>query len=232
MNKEKNVVESNVVKILKNIGVFILLLAGYIIFPLIVGLLFYKVFKFSEIISMFIGNISFLLVLIAVYYKMFKEKIKDYYYNFSKYFGDGLKYWGIGLAVMFVSNMIMAYVIFPGEIAINEEVNRQYISSYIFIGFVSSCILAPFIEEMIFRFGVREMVGKGKYFPLVSAILFGLPHALTGITSVLQLLYIIPYGALGYAFAYTYNKTNNIYVSMTIHAMHNLMCFFVIVFFA
>lgn len=236
MEKENVVVENNVVKVVKNIGVFVLLLLGYLLLPQIVGLLFYKVFNISETISIFIGNISFLVVLIAVFYKMFKDKFKDYCNNFSNYFGDGLKYWGIGLAVMFISNMIMAYVVFPGEIAANEEINRVYILANPFIGFVSISILAPFIEEMIFRFGLRKMVGKSKFFPLISAFAFGLPHVLTGMTwslslnNLLQLLYVIPYGALGYAFGYIYNKTDNILVSMSIHSVHNLMCFFVIVF--
>ena len=106
--------------------------------------------------------------------------------------------------------------------------------TYPIIGFISVGILAPFVEEMIFRFGLKKITGESNLFPLVSAIVFGLPHALTGISSfpgdAIQLLYILPYGALGYAFGYIFKKYDNILCSMSIHIIHNIMCFLVIFF--
>jgi membrane protease YdiL (CAAX protease family) len=224
--------------ITKNVVIFLALLLSYIFLPYLIAVVFYDVFNLDKTICEFIGNISYMLLLLAFYFKMFKSKIKDFCSNFSKYFGDSLKYWGIGLAVMFVSNAIMAYVIFPGEIATNEELNRQFIVGNPLLGLFSVAILAPFVEEMIFRFGLREVVGKKKYFPIISALCFGLPHVLTGmdtsftLNNILQLLYVIPYGALGYAFGYIYNETDNIFCSMSMHFLHNLMCFMVIFFLA
>lgn len=214
---------------------FLGLLIGYVLIPQIVGITVFKTFKLSEELSMFIGNMSYMIIIVCIYYKMFIEKIKDFKNHFSTYFGDSLKYWGIGLIVMYISNLILAYLIFPGEVAANEELNRIYLQDFPIMGFISVVILAPFIEEMIFRFGLKKAFPKTKYFPVVSAIFFGFPHVLAGfskdatvIENLMQLLYVVPYGALGYAFGYIYKKSDNIFSSMLSHMMHNFMCFVVI----
>lgn len=227
--------KSRIKEIAKGWLIFLALLMGYLLLPQIVGILVFRTFKFSEELSMFIGNISYMIILISVYYKMFLEKIKDFKNHFSTYFGDSLKYWGIGLVVMYVSNLILAYLIFPGEVAANEELNRIYLQNFPIIGFISVVILAPFIEEMIFRFGLKKAFSKTKIFPFISAIFFGIPHVLAGFSkdasvleNLMQLLYVVPYGALGYAFGYIYKKSDNILSSMLSHMMHNFMCFVVI----
>ncbi len=240
MNNNENIEvknENKIISVLKGIGIFLALLLSYLLVPQFVGLFVYSVFKLNETISMFIGNVSYAIILIVVYFKMFKEKIVNYYKNFALFFGDTLKLWGIGLLVMFISNLFLAYVVFGGEVASNEAVNRAYILENPITGFILVALLAPFVEEMIFRYGLRKLTGKSKYFPLVSAIVFGVPHIIAGISlpfgvdDLLQFLYVIPYGALGYVFGYIYNKTDNIFCSMSAHFMHNFMCFMVILLF-
>ena len=48
-------------------------------------------------------------------------------------------------------------------------------------------------------------------------------HIISYITSPIDLVYLIPYSALGIAFALLYHKTNNIFSTITMHAMHNLL---------
>ena len=160
---------------------------------------------------------------------MFKESVKKYFSNFAKNFGDSLKYWGIGLALMYLFNIILIYVVFNGNISANEELNRQAITSYPIIGFISISIVAPLVEEMLFRYGLRKVTGKTKYFPLITAILFGGVHTLAGIgLSLKELLFILPYGSLGYAFGYLYNKSDNIVSTIVSHSIHNTIVFIII----
>ncbi len=215
----------------KGILLEILMVIIYVFVPVLVALLFYKFFKLPEIPSAFIGNICAALIFILLFFPTLKRQFKDFFSNFSDNLHDSLKYWGIGLAVMMVTNIILNVFVFPGEIAENEELNRSFINIYPIIGFFEVSLLAPFIEEMIFRFGLRKACGKNKYFPLISALAFGLPHALNGVNTLADLpylLYTIPYGALGYAFAYSYNKSNNIFSSIMCHFFHNTMCFVLI----
>lgn len=225
-NNEKIVVneETKFQKFLKGLGIFILIFTGYILIPSLVGSMFYYSLHVSENAAMMIGNTAFVLVLIIVYRKMLLGKLKDYGRNFPRYFSEGLKCWAIGFGVMAVSNIILSYI--TGDIAANEEANREFISGNLFLGFYSVVIMAPFVEEMIFRFSLKRMVISDKWFPLVSALMFGLAHIVFADTSsMLEYLYVIPYGALGYAFGYIYAKTDNIYSSMILHAIHNFVSF-------
>jgi len=231
MEEEKSFVIKN---FMDRLGKYILLFAGYIFIPSIVAAIFYKKFRFSDMGASFVGNLSFVVILILIYYNMFEEKIKDFIQNRHKYMKDGFKYWGYGLLVMYIANIILVTLVFS-DIAANEEVNRSIINEYPFLGMLSVTFLAPFVEEMIFRYGLKEVCPNTKYYPLISALVFGVPHALTGMSTsmtvfenLIQLLYVIPYGALGYAFGYIYKKTDNIYVSMSMHAIHNFLCFVII----
>lgn len=231
--ENKEIIEVKENKILERVGVFLGILLGYLFVPQVIGYYIFKSFHVDSIVAGLIGTAFFALIILIVFYSMFKEKIKDYFSNFLKYFKTSLKYWALGLVVMIISNLLLSFI-FTG-IAANEELNRNFVLGNPLFGFFSIVLIAPFVEEMIFRFGLRKLTGKSKYFPLISAIAFGVPHILAGINSplgiddLLQFLYVIPYGALGYAFGYIYNKTDNIFTSMTAHAIHNFMCFVVIV---
>ena len=50
--------------LISNIGIFILLLAGYLILPQIVGSMVYERLNLSSNLSMLIGNMSFVIILI------------------------------------------------------------------------------------------------------------------------------------------------------------------------
>ena len=94
---------------------------------------------------------------------------------------------------------------------------------------ISISIVAPLVEEMLFRYGLRKVTGKTKYFPLITAILFGGVHTLAGIgLSLKELLFILPYGSLGYAFGYLYNKSDNIISTIVSHSIHNTIVFIII----
>jgi len=233
MENNEKVVVNGIVKFenfLKGLGIFVLTFLGFVFVPFIIGSVVYS-FGLSESVSTLIGNVSFLVLLFVIYRKMLIGKIKDYFRHFSRYFGDGLKYWAFGFLVMAVSNLILSYVI--GDIAANEEANREFINGNLLVGFCSVVLVAPFVEEMMFRFTAKKMVSNDKWFPLVSAVLFGLAHIVfANNSSLLEYLYVIPYGALGYSFGYAYVKTDNIYTSMFLHAMHNFISFMAVAFMA
>lgn len=221
----KNKIEN----IFKGIGYTLVLFLSYVMIPSVLAIIIRQAFNLSEDISSFIGNVIYLIGLIIYFRKMFKEKLKDYFKNFTNYFGKSLKYWGIGLLVMIVTNLILNYLVFPGQIANNEEVNRTYLEMNKIIGFIQIVFMAPLVEEMIFRFSIRKITDHKKWFPIISALVFGLPHALTGITTPLELLYTIPYGALGYAFAALYNDTDNIWTNISMHMLHNAVVYIIII---
>jgi len=159
-------------------------------------------------------------IAIALYYKSLKIQLKDFKDNFMKYLDEGFKLWVLGLVVMGSTNVLIT-IINGGNMANNEESVREMINAVPYLTIILTAIFAPIIEELVFRKAFRDMF-QGKWlFILTSGIVFGSLHVLGNITSLYDLLYLIPYSSLGIAFAYMYYKTNNIYTSMSMHFIHN-----------
>lgn len=165
-----------------------------------------------EILSMGIVAIIFRKKLIHDFKDICKHH-KEYY---SKYF----KYWLIGIMIMLISNSIIMFL-FKHSMAGNEEAVRSLFKiSPIYI-YLSSVLYAPFVEELIFRQAFKNIFRKTWLFIFLSGFIFGGLHVFTNIETALDLLYLIPYCSLGFAFAYMLYKTNNIFVSMGFHFLHN-----------
>lgn len=162
-------------------------------------------------------------IIVAVYFKTLKKDFKNF---FNKHFIDNLeeafKYWLIGFLVMVSSNFLIA-IITNGTIATNEESIRSLIKiAPLYMAF-SISLYAPICEELIFRKGIRELVNRKWLYIFVSGFVFGGLHVISSLTAPIYLLYLIPYCSLGFAFAYSYYKTKNIFSTITMHMMHNTM---------
>ena len=84
-------------------------------------------------------------------------------------------------------------------------------------------ILAPFTEELVFRKALKDFIKSPVIFAFCSFLLFGGAHVFNSAETILDYLYIIPYGALGAAFAFAYSKTDTVFTSMTLHMLHNTL---------
>lgn len=141
-----------------------------------------------------------------------KKKHKEY---FKKYF----KYWLISVGIMMISNAIINLL--GNGIAGNEEALRDTFKISPFYIYFSSVIFAPIVEELVFRQSIRNIIPNKILFIIVSGVIFGGLHVLTGFSGPMDLLYLIPYCAPGIAFAYILADSDNILISMGLHFMHN-----------
>lgn len=82
-------------------------------------------------------------------------------------------------------------------------------------------LLAPFYEEIVFRFAIFKQLSANTaskiLMAIVSAVAFGLIHY----GSFSSLLGTIPYMFVGLFFCWVYYKTNNIFYSILIHLLLN-----------
>ena len=85
----------------------------------------------------------------------------------------------------------------------------------------SAVFFAPFTEEMVFRNSIKNIITNKYVFIITSGLVFGGLHVIGNINTIYDLLYIIPYSTPGIAFAIMLQKTDNIFVPMGIHFMHN-----------
>ncbi len=94
--------------------------------------------------------------------------------------------------------------------------------------YIIPVILAPLIEELAFRAGLKRiLVDNSKWTPiqfvLLSSILFGILHWQPVANS---LLYVLIITGAGFLWGYAYIKTNNIYVSIFSHILYNQIILF------
>ncbi len=213
--------------------VFILLLLGMSTFSYIPILIFKidinRLSTSLKILYEFSCDLGFMLILYVLYHKILNKNFKDYFKKFKDNFRTSIKYYGIGLAIMVISNTIIS-IFFSSANANNENAVRSLIDMFPVYMIFSVGIYAPFIEELIFRKSIKDIVdgyGKGKIakytYIILSGLIFALLHIIGISTNPIDYLYIIPYLALGIAFASLYYKTNNIFSTIIMHSLHNII---------
>lgn len=201
---------------------------SFLVFMLYIGISIYLSLFFSKLTNstnFFISNLSaiaveliIMLTLLFIYRKKIFADIKEYKKDFKNIMNIAFKNWVIGLLIMFVSNIIISMI--AGGIASNEEANRNLLLSMPIYAVTAMIFIAPITEELVFRLSPRKAFTKKYSYVIYSALLFGGMHLISS-TSLIDLLYIIPYGALGFFFAKTLYETDNVISSISIHMIHN-----------
>ena len=162
----------------------------------------------------------FMLLLIIIYRKYLKEKWFDFRKNFSKYMKISIKDWYVGILIMLFSNIIINQ--FIPNLGENEETIQSMITLSPIYALIFTSFFAPFNEEMIYRKSLQNCFNNKYLFMIVSGLIFGFIHVM-GSNNPYEYLLIIPYGALGFMFAHTLSKTDNIYCTIIMHMMHNFI---------
>lgn len=152
--------------------------------------------------------------------KEIKKALTDIKKNHQKYFSKYLKYWLYSLIIMAGSNIIISFIN-GGGVAGNEETIRQIFTKAPIYMFISAVFIAPVLEELTFRQAFRNIFSNDKVFIIMSGLVFGGLHVVGNVNSPVDLLYLIPYCTPGFVFAYIMAKTDNVFVSMGLHFLHN-----------
>ena len=173
-----------------------------------------------RILYLLVYETLLLSIILIIFNKKVEKDIQDILDNHKEYYSKCIKYYLIGLIVMVLSNTILA-LLNNGGIANNEEQVRNMFKINPVYMYLSAVVFAPIIEELVFRQGIRNICGKNILFIIVSGFVFGALHVIPSMTNAFDLLYLIPYSALGVVFAIMLYKTDNILVSMGFHFMHN-----------
>ena len=184
-----------------------------------------KIYPSSNIFFLFIINVLFLVFLFFNYKQCLIKDFKDFFKDFFKNFENAFKYWIIGFIIMIISNVIIIYIAKAGIGGNEEEVRNLIDLSPLYMIFRVS-IYAPLTEELIFRKSIKDFIKNKWIYVIVSGCLFGSLHVLPSLTTPINftdLLYLIPYCSLGIAFAYSYYKSDNIFSTISMHAIHNTL---------
>lgn len=206
--------------ILKSLGMIFLLLYFNVIFFVVFNINITNISESKYIFYLTISNIILLLIYFFIYKNTLIKDLKNYIKNLRKNLKQSIKYWLIGFIIMIVSNLIITYVLNKG-IAGNEQEVRNYLDTFPLFMIFNTIIYAPLTEELTFRKSIKDAINNKWIYILTSGLIFGALHIISYINSPIDLVYLIPYSSLGIAFSMLYHKTNNIFSTITIHALHN-----------
>lgn len=217
--------ENKIKEFLANLGKVIGIVFMYFFLQIIFGAFFNDILNSK---NPFISNCTLLLVyalLVLIIGLFFLPKlINDIAYFKKENIKIAFKNWGLGFLFMFVSNLYLTY--FVGNIASNEASNRALLTASPEFAIILMVILAPALEEIVFRLNLKRAFNNKYVFCIISGLLFGGMHLIGA--SGKELLYIIPYGLLGFFFAKAYFETDNIYTSILAHMFHNGLSVYII----
>ena len=214
--------KNKIKNIFKSIGIILLLLCFNSVMFSIFNINLKSLSEKEYLIYTVLFELVLLIIFIIIYRKTLSKNGKEYFKNFSENFKQSLKYWLVGFIVMATSNIIITFVL-KQTIAGNEELVRSYIDTSPLLMIFSTVIYAPICEELTFRKSIRDAINNKWAYVLLSGIIFGGLHVISYVSSPLDLVYLIPYCSLGISFALLYYKTNNIFSSISMHMMHNLL---------
>lgn len=189
----------------------------------------------SEMRLILLQLISSIIIFVLLFLIYFKEIKKDFLV-FNKNIKDKIikiiKLFLVFLVVKYIVSFVTAIIMMLLKLDMNSitSVNQELIETYIkraqFLMAISTSLLAPIYEELLFRLGFKKVFGNNMLFVVISGTLFGLLHVFPledGISLTLGIVQSISYVSMGIFLAYVYKKYNNIYYSIGIHFLNNFI---------
>jgi len=220
----------------KRIALLAFYFFGFIVvFPLLFSSILLKLNLVNDLLFMLFVYLSSVLIVIALAKPLFKSEQNV---SWSKM----LQYIVINIFLLFIINAIIGRlieVLFSLSTSENQQAiynmlslsnygeNVEFIIPYIpYIAFITLVILAPILEEVIFRGVVFRWMRQSYSFiisSLVSGMLFGFIHVMDSLLTgnYLDLVYILLYGIMGVVFSKMYEETGSIYGPIILHACYN-----------
>lgn len=218
----KNKIINKILMIIKSISIILLLLLSSSLFFSIIGANPNNIDDKTYTLYLTLSELILLIILFIIYRKTITQDFKKFKKDINSNLELSFRYWTVGFSIMLLSNLFITLIL-GKTIAGNEETVRNYINASPLLMAISTVIFAPINEELTFRKSIRDALNNKWIYILTSGLIFGILHIISYINTPLDLIYLIPYSSLGIAFALLYYKTNNIFSSISMHAMHNLL---------
>lgn len=209
-------------KLTKGILVFVL----YLLIPMIIGM-FLPSLNNSNLLSVlvrFIIDVGVIALFIYLFKDDFKEYNKGLVKNPKKVIGVGLLFALFAFIAMPICNIILHVLNVSASDTNNDTINTLY-------GVIPLCMMfqtliySPIVEGITFRKVFKDAINNKWLFIIISGFVFGLYHIIYNMTSLSQILLMLPYFVVGMLYAGAYSKTDNIYSAFIATFVYNLAVF-------
>ena len=171
--------------------------------------------KIASIIAMVVLYIIQITLLVIPMKNELKRDFIAFKDNFNLYLSKMLPRFGIIIIFYIFFTLPISSIV--GDISTNQAVLYSlpiYLTAFLAI------FVGPLTEELMFRGFIKKFIKNDVLFVIVSSLIFGALHITTA-DSLQQMLYIIPYSILGFAFSLNYVKTKNIVSNIFLHSVWN-----------
>ena len=209
-------------KLTKGILVFVL----YLLFPMIIGM-FLPSLNNSNLLSVlvrFIIDVGVIALFIYLFKDDFKEYNKGLVKNPKKVIGVGLLFALFAFIAMPICNIILHVLNVSASDTNNDTINTLYGVIPLYMMF-QTLIYSPIVEGITFRKVFKDAINNKWLFIIISGFVFGLYHIIYNMTSLSQILLMLPYFVVGMLYAGAYSKTDNIYSAFIATFVYNLAVF-------
>lgn len=183
------------------------------------------------IIATFIKNQIIINSLVYIFITLFififnKNKLIKEFKNIKKDIKNNYK----NILLVFIICLILEFILNSILIKLlgtnpnnNNYIVDTYKNSNIFFIILDLFILGPIAEELLYLYPFNNVNNKKLAFILYSLI-FALAHVVVS-NNLIELLFFFPYIFMSIGFNYAYYKTNNIYVSIMLHSINNIISY-------
>ena len=177
----------------------------------------------EEFINSFFGtNILYIIFVVLISISIFNTRKEKYNDDLKEKINFNIE-WSFLIRMICITLFL---TILLGQITTylpisKTTVNTNDILSNLFLYFISTIIVAPICEEIVFRFGLYEYLNKKVNLIvaiLITSVLFSLIHGYKFDGFIILLI-------LSIIWNYSYLKTNNIVYPIILHLCNNLYSF-------
>lgn len=201
----------------KSITLYLLLFFGLSLFMSILNLYVFN-FRYLPIYEnyqAYASNLSNIIVYLGVFGALFLVNFNDLLYDLKKFNKYTILKIIIGFILIFFTS-ILVNKIFPSVSKNQQAVIKMY--DYKILIILHAGLLAPIVEEIVYRKSIFEAIKNPAIFVVVSGLIFGFFHCLSG-----DFQNIIKYAIPGFVFGILYLYDKNTMSNYLIHLLYNII---------
>ncbi len=209
---------------------FYIFLGGYIVAYSIMFIFSVLNLNLTEQLYLMLVNLITPFITLCMLFFTYKEFLIDSWHKFEESFSKNMRWiftGGIGIVYLgnIASNILMLSLNIVDK-SDNQATIESLADNFPAYMIISAVILAPLVEEMVFRGFIYNWLKKYNVIlsMIISSLLFGLLHVFDSIlvnNDLSELIQMIPYAVMGFTICYSYKKFNNIFVPIGIHSLMN-----------
>ncbi len=196
----------------------------------------------EEFMNLVLGPINFFTMLIGTLIVSFfyRAQLYDAWLRFKENVVKNVvrvvQLYGFQMIASIAINLVFIYLFKIEDTSANQEMVETLVNNMPVLMAMNTILFAPILEEVVFRgglfIGIQEKLGS-KIAIIISSVSFGAIHVMaeffaTG--NLQELLFLIPYSAMGYFMVRAVKDTDSLFGGILIHFINNFVATVLVMF--